>query len=170
MLQHCSFPLRLISTPDTAGLAVAAAALTPATDIAAPLPPAGLAGCALLVAPTAPSIAPCAAALDLASRPLPDQAWLPLLAPAPAPAPSLCSCSEVRKTLIGRAMCERYASHLGLGQHLVVGKSVRVQSEGKASINMVSAVGRGVSMVRGGSLVWGGSLARGVSACRCQQP
>jgi hypothetical protein len=43
----------------------------------------------------------------------------------------------VRKTLIGRTMCERYACHLGLAEHLVVGKSVRVQSGGVASSNMV---------------------------------
>ncbi len=41
---------------------------------------------------------------------LPDQLHLP--------------CSEVRKTLIGRAMCERYANHLGLPQYLVLGKSI----------------------------------------------
>jgi len=34
------------------------------------------------------------------------------------------ACSEVRKTLIGRAMCERYANHLGLPQYLVLGKSI----------------------------------------------
>jgi hypothetical protein len=45
----------------------------------------------------------------------------------------------VRKALIGRAVCEKYARHLGLPPYLVLGKSVRVQSEGKASSNMVGA-------------------------------
>ena len=42
-----------------------------------------------------------------------------------SPAARLLGCSEVRKTLIGRVMCERYAKHLGLEKYLVMGKSVR---------------------------------------------
>ncbi len=41
------------------------------------------------------------------------------------PAIFLPTCSEVRKTLIGRAMCDRYARYLGLAPYLVLGKSVR---------------------------------------------
>lgn len=37
--------------------------------------------------------------------------------------------SEVRKTLIGRAMCDRYARYLGLAPYLVLGKSVRLQTQ-----------------------------------------
>jgi hypothetical protein len=42
-----------------------------------------------------------------------------------SPAARLLGCSEVRKTLIGRVMCERYAKYLGLEKYLVMGKSVR---------------------------------------------
>lgn len=49
-------------------------------------------------------------------------ARLPLLLRHP-PCCAVCPrlCSEVRKTLIGRVMCERYATHLGLPQYLVLG-------------------------------------------------
>lgn len=49
----------------------------------------------------------------------------PLLPLAHPPAHPDRARSEVRKTLIGRAMCEQYATKLGLAQHLVLGKSYR---------------------------------------------
>lgn len=48
--------------------------------------------------------------------------WLSLPHPHPRFLPLR---SEVRKTLIGRAMCERYAAHFGLSEYLVMGKSYR---------------------------------------------
>ena len=62
--------------------------------------------------------------------PLSDLPLLPLSLPCLRPCPTACpaltppSCSEVRKMLIGRLMCERYTTHLGLDKHLVMGKSI----------------------------------------------
>ena len=49
----------------------------------------------------------------------------PALVGLPCAPACLLVCSEVRKTLIGRVMCERYAKYLGLEKYLVMGKSVR---------------------------------------------
>ena len=65
------------------------------------------------------------------------------------PPPPACR-SEVRKTLIGRAMCERYAAHLGLPDYLVLGKGYR------------GGLGGAAELVRHRLLRWQGLLRGGL--------
>ena len=74
-------------------------------------PPVAASACVLL---SGPSLPPC------------RRHCLPPTAPPPHPTacPPARPRSEVRKMLIGRLMCERYTTHLGLDKHLVMGKSI----------------------------------------------